>query len=239
MDHQDLLYRYFSNILTFEEEKEFQKLLKTDAAFKAQFEFENNLKKSIKSYNKDKLRSKLKAFEAELEGKKAPSSIFKYQKVAIAASIVLLIGWFGYHSFFCTNYAKLYANNFSTYPNTVYTITRGDENNSLEREAFVAYESKAYKKAIEKFNKITSSTVYISFYKAQSYLAINDLVNAKKMFEKVQKTNAEFTAEATWYLALIALKEKNKKEAIKHLKNLVANYSYNKDKAQALLVELN
>ena len=64
------------------------------------------------------------------------------------------MGWFGYNSFFGTDYSSMYDDNFNTYPNTVYIITRGDTQNSIEREAFVAYESKDYKKTIEKLKEI-------------------------------------------------------------------------------------
>ena len=100
MTNEDLLYRFFSNSLTETEEKQFNELLETDADFKAQFEFENNLKRAIKHKENSELKAKLKNFEKEIQGNEIqkPSSSFNWR---IAASIVILLGasWFGYQSF--------------------------------------------------------------------------------------------------------------------------------------------
>ena len=239
MNNQDLLYLYFSNSLTSEQEDLFHSLLETDAEFNAEFEHEKNLKEAIISNESDKLRSKLQGFESEIIS--PTRSIFSYQNFAIAASITLLVGWFGYNSFFGTNYNSLYNDNFSAYPNTVYTITRGDTINSLEREAFVAYESKDYQNTIDKFESIEDDAIreYFNFYKAQAYLGLEDDEKAKEMFKHVVADNKSFVAESIWYLALIHLKDKDKDQAVAYLKNLVENFEYNKDKAQVLLDALN
>lgn len=254
MNNQDLLYHYFSNSLTVEQEKTFENLLENDTEFKAQFLFEQNLKEVIKNNEIDTLKAKLQGFEKDLsanqttrieffdsETTKTVKPLFNYKNFAIAASIALLMGWFGYNSFFGTDYSNIYDTNFSTYPNTVYTITRGDIENTLEREAFVAYESRNYKTAIEKLDAIPLEETkdYFNFYKGQAYLNLEDLVNAETFFTLVVQDNKSFVAESTWYLALISLKEENITEAKKHLENLVANYDYNKEKAQSLLKELN
>jgi tetratricopeptide (TPR) repeat protein len=50
--------------------------------------------------------------------------------------------------------------------------------------------------------------------------------------------DTEFKAEAYWYLSLAYLKSKNKEKAIATLKDLIENFDYNKERAQALLKEL-
>lgn len=238
MNNQDLLYHYFSNSLTPEQEIIFQNLLETDAEFKAQFEFEKHLKKAIKSHENDRLKSKLQEIESEINLPKL--SIFNYRNMAIAASIALLVGWFGYNSLFDTNYNNLYNTNFSAYPNTVYTITRSDDEKSVERKAFVAYETKNYIIAIEMFDAIPESTKnsYVSFYKAQAYLGIENTENAKALFEQIVQENDGFVAESIWYLALIAIKDHEKNQAKTYLENLISNHTYNKEKAQKLLKDL-
>ncbi|MBU2939426.1 tetratricopeptide repeat protein [Lacinutrix sp. C3R15] len=254
MKNQDLLYHYFSNSLTAEQEEVFKKLLENDAEFKAQFLFEQNLKEVIKSNEIDILKAKLKGFEKDLAATKttrienfntkktkSKTFVFNYKTFAVAASIAILMGWFGYNSFFKTNYSSIYNDNFSVYPNTVYTITRGDTKNTLEREAFVAFESKEYKTTIEKLNAIPADAnkAYFNFYKAQAYLNLEDTEKAEQLFTQVVKDSTGFVAESIWYLALIAIKEENKNQAIQHLENLIENYSYNKDAATALLEKLN
>lgn len=239
MNNQDLIYHYFSNSLTAEQEITFKKILETDPDFKTEFDYENNLKKAIKSHESDALKTKLQGFESELKTPKNTS--FKFAFLAIAASLLFLMGWFGYNSIFSTNYDNLYASNFTAYPNTAYTITRGDDTVSAERDAFVAYETKNYEKALEYFNEIaeTNQKEYIPFYKAQSYLNMDNLEQAKQLFAQVISNKAEFVAESTWYLALIAIKEKDKVQAIDYLEKLIANYNYNQAQAKELVKKLN
>lgn len=242
MTKEDLLYRFFSNSLTAAEEKQLYELLETDADFKTQFELENNLKRAIVHQENTDLKAKLKNFEKEIqlkETKKNPS-FFNWR---IAASIVVLLGasWFGYQSFFSINYSALYDANYQEYPNTAFAITRSDTINSLERKAFFAYEAQDYETAAKILESlpIRLQKPYHNFYIAQAYLKNETIQKAKTLFKNVIAQDINFAAESHWYLAMIALKEKDKEEAIKNLKIVTENYSYNKAKAEALLKKLN
>ena len=48
----------------------------------------------------------------------------------------------------------------------------------------------------------------------------------------------EFKAEANWYLALAYLRSEDRLKAVATLKHLSENFDYKKEKAQALLAEL-
>ena len=140
MDKETLLYRYFSNELTIEQKSRFEELLRTDTDFKMEFEFEQNLKRAIKSQENGKLKNKLVGFEKEIIlGKtsdlkedikvrdivtNAPKTATpRWRNLSLAASVVLMIGlgWLGYRSFSATDYEGLYELNHQTYPNTVFT----------------------------------------------------------------------------------------------------------------------
>ncbi|QCX39721.1 tetratricopeptide repeat protein [Aureibaculum algae] len=240
MDKEALLTRYFSDSLTAEELQLFNQLLENDTKFKEQFEFEKDLKRAIKEKERIQLKAKLQDFETELKHKSTPKNS-NYKAWAIAASIAILlsVGWFGYDNFFKVNYNELYSENFQQYPNTSYSITRGDIDNTIERQAFVAYETGNYQTAVDNFEKLDSSTKdYIDFYKAQAYLKLNTTDTAKPLFKKVISDNVEFVAESHWYLALIAIKEKDKQSAISYLEKLITDYNFNKEKAKELLDKL-
>lgn len=241
MTNEDLLYRYFSNSLNEDELIVFNKRLESDAKFKADFEFENNLKQAIKKENSNKLKEKLKTFEADIPATETFKKKSKFNW-RIAASIVFFLGasWFGYNSFFGVNYNSLYDANFSNYPNTEFPITRSDTIDSFERKAFVAYEAGDFDNAISNFKiiPIEEQKPYQAFYKAQAYLEIGNLKEAKNIFNNIINKNSTFVAESHWYLALIAIKEKNKIEATNQLRVLTENFNYNKSKAEALLKEL-
>lgn len=239
IDKEDLIIRHFSGELTKEEEVKFNSLLESDTDFKEQVEFESDLQKAIiKSKNKD-LKAKLVSLENDLKNKQVNKPKSKINVWKIAASIALLIvaSWFGYQNFTGVNYSKLYTENYTTYPNTVFTIERSTSDNSLEYEAFSAYEAKNYKLAIKKFDEAPNKE-YFTFYKAQSYLNLDNLDNAEVLFKQVIKDNNEFIAEANWYLALIKLKQKNKTEAVNYLESLTKNYNFKKDQATAILKKL-
>jgi len=239
MDKEVLLYNYFSNSLTDEEQQLFDKLLENDVDFKKQFVFERDLKRAIKEKEKGNLKAKLQEFESELKQKTAPQNNFKIWALAASFALLLSLGWFGYDSFFTLNYNELYSENFKSYPNTSYTITRSDTDDSIERQAFVAYETGNYQTAIDHFEKLESTKKnYIYFYKAQSYLKLDKTDKAKILFKKVITDNNQFVAESHWYLALIAIKEKDKQNTVSYLEQLIANYNFNKEKAEALLNKL-
>lgn len=238
MNRESLLYHYFSNSLTKAQEEQLQELLRTDVEFAIQFEFESNLKRVAKEKRHHDLKSKLNRFEAETVSEdilRKPN--FSYLKIAASILILIAAGWFGYHNFSGTDYSNLYAENYNTYPNTVYTITRSDTINSLEREAFVAYEVEDYELALEKFKTLESKDDF-NFYRAQSYLKLNKEEEAKLLFEKVILQNNRFVAESHWYMALIYIKEKDKDMALGYLDDLVTNYNYKKTDANKLIEKL-
>lgn len=233
MNNEELLYLYFSDGLTASQEEVFNNLLENDAEFKAQFEFENNLKRVITDKESESFKAKLKGFEAE-HRQQTSKPKFNWR---IAASIIFFLGagYFGYQSFFGVDYNELYQSNYTTYPNTVYSITRSDTTNSMERQAFVAYEAEDYETAIANFDKIENKISDYNFYKAQAYLQLNDLDKAEGLLINLFNGKSQFKAEANWYLALIQLKKGNKIEAKQYLKTLILDYKYKKAEAKALL----
>ena len=238
MNKQNLLYHYFSNSLTSAQKEEFQILLQTDEEFKEQFEFENNLKSVAKENRHQGLKSKLNNFEANINTKKiTKNASFSYLKIAASVVVLVTAGWFAYQNIFKVDYTNIYNENYKTYPNTVYAITRSDTINSLEREAFVAYDGGYYNLAIEKFNKAKAKD-YFEFYKAQSYIQLEQYDKAKVSFKKVVEKNGQFVPEAYWYMALISIKQKDKTTAIYYLNQLNHNFNYKKDETRQLIERL-
>ncbi len=243
MDKETLLYSYFSNNLTPDQERHFEKLLETDKEFKERFLFEKDLQRAIRDKKNQDLKAKLIDFENEI-GTNVRKSRFKgrFRNWSIAASIVVLIGvgWLGYNTFFRTDYNNLYKSNFEQYPNTVYTITRGDDDESVEREAFVAYETGDFEKALLGFGKIEPENrrPYIEFYRAQSYLNLNKYSMAEEILKSTIANNKTFVAESHWYLALVYLKTGKIEAAKKELQILVEDHDYKKEAAITLLDQL-
>ena len=247
MDKEKLLYDYFSNDLNPEQERQLEKLLATDTEFKEQFDFERDLKRAIEDTEREKLKSKLVGFETEISRDSSISVVRalprrKFQKWAMAASIALLLGlgWLGYTNLVVTDYAELYEDNFQKYPNTVYPITRGDTEDSEERKAFTAYESENYTEAIGLFELMITQEYrpYLDFYLGQCHLKLDSPVKALPYLKAATSSDSEFAAEAHWYLAMAYLKLENREQARAELMQLTETSDYKKEKAQALLEEL-
>ncbi|SHJ95235.1 tetratricopeptide repeat protein [Pseudozobellia thermophila] len=244
MDKELLLYNYFANRLTPEQEKMLDQLLETDSEFKEQFDFENDLKQVIRDKKAKELKSKLIGFEDEIQKERpARKPSLGYRKWAMAASIALLIGlgWLGYNTFSGPDYGGLYDENFQEYPNTVYAITRGETtDDSLERKAFLAYETNDNVRAVSLFTelKATKNTETVNFYLAQSFLKNKQPEKAIPLLNEIIGKKGEFAPQALWYGALAYLKTGEEDRAVSLLGDLVADGRYKKAEASALLEEL-
>lgn len=240
MNDKKLIQRYFLNELSNQEEREFQALLKKDENFKQEFTFQKNLKKVIKAEERLKLKAKLNKFEQDIEKNSRTNTNWNNWLVAASVLLLIAVGWFSYNTLFNTNYNNLYATNYRTYPNTVYTITRGDSIETLERKAFAAYDSGDYVYAINYFKELQKddNLDYVDFYLAQAYLKSDSVQKSIALFKNIIESNKLFVGESNWYQALAYLKLGDKINATKYLKKCVADHDYMKEEARKLLDDL-
>ncbi|KSA15358.1 tetratricopeptide repeat protein [Maribacter dokdonensis] len=244
MDKEQLLLKYFEGSLTADEKVNFNQFLESDAEFKMQFEFEKNVKSVVRKIENDSLKKKLQGFESELSGAPSQNQQNFWKPLRIAASIALLIGlsWFVFNSYMFHGTEELYASNYEKYPNTVYTITRGDATDkSLERLAFEAYETDDFETAIAYLTELKEKTRldYVDFYLGQAYLAKGDYLKATDKFQEIILINSEYKDEGYWYAALANLKLEQEEEAEKLLEQLIKMGTYKKNEATELLEKLN
>lgn len=238
MKTEEWIDKYYLNELSVAELKEFEQLLQTDAELRKEFQFQNDLSVSIKSLEKDGLKSILQQHEKE----KKLSKNSGWKKWLVAASIIILIGVAGisYLKLDSPNYDQLYVENYEAYPNTEFNITRGENNPSREYQAFTAYESGNYKQAILLFSELKegNASEYVDFYLAQSFLANENHEKALSIFEEIIQNQEAFSDESHWFAALAALKLNKKTTVQKHLSYLVSSGGYKSGQAQELLKNL-
>lgn len=242
IEKETLVLKYFEGTLSIKEQILFDKLLADDADFKSQIEFEKNVKTAIGDGERSILKKKLQHFESA-RTKTTSKKINLWKPLSIAASIAILLAasWYMYTSQMFSGESDLYVANYEIYPNTVYTITRGDVNdNSIERKAFEAYESEKYEIAINNFEDLKEQTGldYVDFYLAQSLLANGDEEKAIAIFQKIRSINSDYKAEAMWYEALAQLKLMKNQEVIAILLVLQKEGSYKKQEVKDLLEKL-
>ncbi|MBA3985267.1 MAG: hypothetical protein H0X63_01500 [Flavobacteriales bacterium] len=220
MDKNELLHNYFENSLSPEEKNLFDNLLVTDEEFAQEVVFQKNLKKAITLEERAHLKEKLNSYEQQ----NTPKTKWWY----VAASFLVLLGmsfWFINQN---PDYDKLYASYFEIYPNVVEPIVRNsNEEKTIKMEAFIAYENEDYAKASQLFESIAmeNQVEYAQFYKAISLMKIDQFDEASVILSDTSWSNA-YHEDATWYLALIKLKQQDITASKKLLKILTTTSIY-------------
>ena len=248
MKNHDLIDSYFENSLSPKEQKIFNDLLQNNSDFKNEFQFQKDLKQVIAIKQQEDLKSTL--VEIESRSQKNSTLLLIPKKWMIAASLLIIasIGTWGIKNNFYPSNEAIYADYFEASRNTVQPVVRGENLNTIEYRAFVAYESQNYHKAINLFNSVKNpEEAYIDFYKGLCYMSINKPEEAINLLEPLSKIstmegkNKDFNEKAKWYLALSYIKINEDQNAVNTLNLLIDNpsSSYKKDDALEILDFLN
>jgi tetratricopeptide (TPR) repeat protein len=244
MKNHDLIDRYFENSLSPKEQKLFNDLLQNNSEFLTEFEFQKDLKKIIAVKQQEDLKSTL--IQIEKRSQKNSRLMLIPKKWVVAASFLILtsLGIWGIQSKYFPSNEAIYADYFEPSRNIVQPIVRGENLNTIEYRAFVAYEAQNYHKAINLFNSVKNpDQVYIDFYKGICFLAINKPEESIDLLKPVSHTNdlnnkhKGFNKKAKWYLSLAYVKINDNQNAIKELTEIINDPSENirKDAANEIL----
>lgn len=244
MNKDELINGYFEGALSQNQLEEFNRLLKADSEFVTEFEFQKELKVSLKKEE----RKHLKAMFNDLNksNKKPETKVLPFRTWLAAASIVIVGGlasWFFYFNAPKLNANELYAANFTPYDNIISPIERGGQDigkKDLRTKAFTAYEIGEYPEALELFKelKIKNNHSYIDFYSAIILMQLNKQEEAIPLLKKYIESNAILKDRALWYLALSHLKVKELDKSKLTLKKLISLESFKTKEANELLEKL-
>lgn len=244
MKNHDLIDRYFENSLSPKEQKLFNDLLQNNAEFSTEFQFQKDLKEIIAVKQQEDLKSTL--VEIENRSQKNSRLMLIPKKWMVAASFLILtsLGIWGIQSKYFPSNEAIYADYFEPSRNIVQPIVRGENLNTIEYKAFVAYEAQNYYKAINLFNSVKNpDQVYIDFYKGICFMSINKPEEAIDLLKSVSNSNdlnenqEGFNKKSQWYLALAYVKIHDKQNAIKELTKIINDPAENvrKDAAEEIL----
>lgn len=237
MDKDILLNNYFEGNLSEEEKQQFDELLSNDSEFKTEFEFQKKAKVAVALSERQKLKNQLKEIE---NSRKLKNKNKTWLSIAASIVVVLSLGFI----FFWNSSVKndnLYADFYETFPNIEAPTTRGENTLNIKSEAFYAYDSKDYKKAIELFSEIykVEKTDYAIFYIGLSEMELNEhkkAINTFSLFDG--DTNNNFYYYVKWYKALCYLKENDIENSKKLLNEVTKNTNPFQLKSKELLSKL-
>ena len=241
MNKEDLIQRYFKNLLSDSEQKKFAYLKKTDASFVEPIKRYADLQAVIKADEKNNLKKRLQ--QLEVQTITPTKSKYRFWKISIAASITLAIGISSYLLWVNTKApTDLYATYFAPYPNVVHPVVRSEQTaNDIAGIAFLTYENGEYiraKKSFEQLLKIDNS-LDNQFYLAMTLLNKGEETEALQQLELLAQSETKFLPQVYWYKSLIYLRRGDTANARKNLKQLQAlKADYKKKEISLLLNQL-
>ncbi len=227
MKNLDLIEGYFENSLNAKQRIEFNELIQTDEEFKKEFLFQKDLKRAIKQHQNEELKETLVQFESKLKRNFQFGMLPSKWLVAASLTLILSFGSWAVKNYVFPSNERIFETYFEPYRNTVLPIVRGEEMNTIQYRAFLAYESGEYHKAINLFNSVgNQDEKYVRFYKAMCYLSVDKTQEAIETLLPLSQDSdgsiedLDWRQKAEWYLALAYLKQNKEKEALHYLDKL-------------------
>lgn len=220
----DKIERYLCNDMASEEREEFREMIRNDPKLKDQV---HEFKTLIEGIEAQSLKEKLDDFHwynhdnEVTESPHNPKTFrFYYKTIAVAASIVLLLGigvyWFQYQN----NPAALYNTYFS--PDPGLPTVMGSSDNFEFYDAMVNYKYGDYSMALGKWEEqleVKPNNDTLNYFVGVAKMALNDTKSAIPNLEMVvQQPSSPFYNEALFYLGLAYLKNEDMDNALKQLR---------------------
>jgi tetratricopeptide (TPR) repeat protein len=233
MEEQDyiLFENYLAGDLSDQQSSDFENRLNTDQEFKQAFTIYQQLSANLEHEigNKDQTAD----FKANLdtishrnfikqEDKENPierKKTFNVYKLAIAASIALVMGFFAYNQFSGgANYSD-----FNTHDTVDFAVRNTEGNVGLLIKTTKAFNNKDYKKAkayLEELLQDNPDNVEYNFYYAITNIELDNFAKAETILGDISQGSSAYNNKAKWYLALSKLKQQKEAECIKILKTI-------------------
>ena len=141
--------------------------------------------------------------------------INSFKKILFAAASVVLIISIGFFVFKKDKYENAYAKYYKPDPGLITVM--GIANNYAFEEGMVQYKNEKYEKALSFWNeplKANLKSDTLLYFTASAYQALQQTEKAKNNYLKVlEYTSSAFYKDASWYLGLIYLENKEKEKA--------------------------
>lgn len=229
---EDIIDRYIRYELSKEEYIRFEELMNSEPDFAKQVKLAEHISISIERLNEEKaLKEMLDLADEEKITLKPPmhaaskhkapyvKHFISFSAVAVVILLLLYIGFgpkYSSEQLFEEHYAALPYEEIPSRGDYIFTNKQAKD---IEK-AFLLYDNKKYQEASDSFNKainqinIEEIPENVTFYAAISEIEIQQIANAKTKLKYLSENGELFLYDAKWYLALIYLQEKNRKESL-------------------------
>lgn len=243
---QNLIDHYFEKRLKGKEQKDFDRLMATDAEFKEYVAFEESIRKAIEQEDiidfRRKISNTVRSKHRKSLFKKITHTYWKY-----AASIVLFIG-VGVSAVFFINHQmsneRLFEKAFNSSKIHVSRAPISSATNVTIVEAMLNYHEGNYYNAVGYFEELLekdADNIAVRFYLGISQMETENFDKASDAFRYIISDQDNLYIEhAEWYLSLCFLKEDEIDKAINQLTIISQNQNnYYSEKAGKLLKKIN
>jgi len=229
-----LIDKYLNDTLTIDEKENFEMLINSNSEIREEFSIQKNLFSIIGDSDEEiqqRLQIKKKIQNIGKRYHRKRITIFR-QRLAIAASIIILIG-IGYNIF--NNKTQSLYDDYVNW-NELPSLTHRAENTNNLAQAEIYFLNKEYNNAIiefENYIREQGNNPQVFAYLGAAYTEITDYENAIKAFDNLEKGNSLDSNKAFWYKAIVYLKMDDEKNSIKMLNLIVQkpnHFKYNEAK---------
>ncbi|WP_235298606.1 tetratricopeptide repeat protein [Portibacter marinus] len=230
-DKFPLIDAYLTGHISDKENQELNELRKIPE-FEQEFQFRQDAFLTAKALGRRELKSRLQSLDQ-------PAKVIRFRNWwALAAAMILLLLAVPF-LFDHSPSDKLYAEFYSTLPNKIDPITRGESTKSELRPALIEYERANYTTARQLFEEKRELNPDVEVYIAITHLEEGQFNEAIKILQPIsENSGARFRQEAKWYLALAHLGNSNKDQATALLQEISKSQSMYQNRAKELLAKL-
>jgi len=203
----ELIDRYLDGTLK-DSDKDKIEARRTESVFEEYLQEQILIREVLQEKGRAQLKSSLQGLESELEEKTRIVPFYnQYRNWLIAAAAAVIIGIIGIGRWNSPSSNSLYESYYTTYPNLVDPLTKGE---SKSLSPFQLYEQRDYKAAIERLSDMPKSNAQ-QWYLSLSYIGSDNYREATQLLnEIISDTQHTYYDAAQWYRALLYLKEEEK-----------------------------
>lgn len=212
----ELIEDYLDGTMGDADRRQFEARLVADPELARELSTQKLIHEGIQQAGRKELHGSLRDLEASLppiEAETVPLWRNTWLRIAAAITVLAVCSYLLW-----TRQAgpgQLFDEYFDPYPNVIIPTVRGDvaADTTLKAKAYRAYDRKAYREAIEFFEKAEADEAVL-LYLANSHLAAGDAERAIILLNRVIRDYDAFDEVARWYLCLAYLKAGRKDNAI-------------------------